>query len=381
MAGGGGGGIAAVVVVVANKQLDYNNTFFSNVVTGIYHLFLVYGVHRYGLQFLYRSSQSVQFVLEGLGFLPLINIAEKKLGFAITGRRTSKQASGDDHADEDHDAADDAADAAAVDFAVTQKDAELDARLTELELNWRNRLSRVLPEENGNGEMEENQNVSSFAAADLDARRLGTMQEHGEEEQRRRDSVAAVNVVEQEDLPHAFVPRIVDPSSPTIPYLNLDFPAALLASELDEEESSRFTFEEFVVEHNDGNNHPSSVLLPMGKLFSCLLVLSFWSPLSKENRVQMVERLEKLFRANPRVECFRDSTTVLQTKVWTHEYLLDDAETLFREAVAFDSHCTLQLGTWGIFMSFPGKQKCIPRSIHICVMTLRAAINKHLSKP
>jgi hypothetical protein len=110
-------------------------------------------------------------------------------------------------------------------------------------------------------------------------------------------------------------------------------------------------------------------------------VLSFWSPLSKENRVQMVERLEKLFRANPRVECFRDSTTVLQTKVWTHEYLLDDAETLFREAVAFDSHCTLQLGTWGIFMSFPGKQKCIPRSIHICVMTLRVAINKHLSKP
>ncbi len=61
-------------------------------------------------------------------------------------------------------------------------------------------------------------------------------------------------------------------------------------------------FDGFVVENDDDDddgNHLSYILLPMGKFFSCLLVLSFWSPLSKDNKMQMVKRLEKLFGANP----------------------------------------------------------------------------------
>lgn len=278
------------------KKFDYS-TFFSNVVTGIYHFLIVYAINKYGLQFIYRSS-NIQLLLEKTGITPLISTAEKRLA-SVTGYVPPLKEN--------------------LDSTCIESDQDLEERLSELEMNWRDRMY----------------NLSNFEILQREEQGSGTLRFLAMPGEEIQDLIS----VENDSLEEEFIPENVDP------YAHADF-LALLAS--DSEQESGLVYDESMF-------NTSSV--PSGRYFTCLLVLSFRTPLPQADLHNMVERLKKLFGANPRVEKFRD-TTVLRMKVWTHEYLFDDVETLVKEAHELDEHCTLQLGTWGIFMSFTGWNQC-----------------------
>ena len=86
---------------------------------------------------------------------------------------------------------------------------------------------------------------------------------------------------------------------------------------------------------------------------SCSLVLAFQSALSDEQIYQWADKMRRMFGSTPRVERFERST-IVQTSVWTHEGLLHDATALVQEACEENPLCTLQVHTWGVFLSDAG---------------------------
>lgn len=90
--------------------------------------------------------------------------------------------------------------------------------------------------------------------------------------------------------------------------------------------------------------------MPISHSVSCRLVLAFQCVLSDEQIYQWADKMRNMFGSSPRVERFERST-IVQTSVWTHEALLHDAAAVVREACDDNyPQCTLQMGSWGVFL-------------------------------
>lgn len=118
-------------------------------------------------------------------------------------------------------------------------------------------------------------------------------------------------------------------------------PAPVTAMAAGEEEEDRDA------DHDDKGCPPG---IPISHSLSCSLVLAFQCVLSDAKIYLWADKMRKMFGSTPRVERF-ERRTIVQTSSWTHEGLLHDAAALVQEACEENPQCTLQVHSWGVFLS------------------------------